>query len=129
MSAIAESLPITESPLQITPAAQAKLSELLAEAGDEVNAIRVFVSGGGCSGMSYGMTFTDQTTQYDRVIETPGLKLVVDAVALGYLEGAEIDFTADSLNPSFVFRNAFQSIGGGGGCGGGACGSGGCGGR
>lgn len=118
----------TQASLQITTAARVKLAELLAEAGDEATAIRVFVSGGGCGGMAYGMTYTDQTTEYDQVIESPELKVVVDAVALNFLRGAEIDFTADSGNPAFVFRNAFQAPRvGGGGCGSGGCGGGGCG--
>ncbi len=118
--------------LQITPVARGKLAELLTEAGDEASAIRVFVSGGGCGGMAFGMTYADQTTDYDHIIEMPELKVVVDAVALSFLHGAEIDFTADSSNPAFVFRNAFQApkkeagggcgAGGGGGCGGGSCG-------
>ena len=118
----------TAASLQITTAARVKLAELLAEAGDEATAIRVFVSGGGCGGMSYGMTYADQTTEYDQVIQSPELKVVVDAVALNFLRGAEIDFTADSGNPAFVFRNAFQAPRvGGGGCGSGGCGGGGCG--
>lgn len=118
----------TPASLQITTAARVKLAELLAEAGDEATAIRVFVSGGGCGGMSYGMTYADQTTEYDQVIQSPELKVVVDAVALNFLRGAEIDFTADSGNPAFVFRNAFQAPKvGGGGCGSGGCGGGGCG--
>lgn len=118
----------TSASLQITTAARVKLAELLAEAGDEASAIRVFVSGGGCGGMAYGMTYADQTTEYDQVIESPELKVVVDAVALNFLRGAEIDFTADSGNPAFVFRNAFQAPKvGGGGCGSGGCGGGGCG--
>jgi len=111
--------------LNITTSAQAKLAELLAGAGDEVQAIRVFVAGGGCGGMGYGMTYAEQVTDYDHVIDSEQCKVVVDAVALNYLAGAEIDFVTDGLSPSFVFRNAFQASGGGGGrCGG--CG-GGCG--
>jgi iron-sulfur cluster insertion protein len=118
----------SKSLLQVTPTARIKLAELLAEAGDEASAIRVFVSGGGCGGMAYGMTYADQTTEYDHVIEMPELKVVVDVVAFNFLQGAEIDFTADSLNPAFVFRNAYQAPkSGGGGCGSGGCGGGGCG--
>ena len=129
MTSIAPSPQNSDALLKISPTAQAKLAELLAEAGDEVSAIRVFVSGGGCSGVSYGMTYTDEVTEHDRVIEAPGVKVVLDAVALGYLQGAEIDFTTDSLNPAFVFRNAPQAKSSGGGCGGGGCGGGGCGSR
>lgn len=128
MSNLAQINTGTSASLQITTAARVKLAELLAEAGDEATAIRVFVSGGGCGGMAYGMTYADQTTEYDQVIESPELKVVVDAVALNFLRGAEIDFTADSGNPAFVFRNAFQAPKvGGGGCGSGGCGGGGCG--
>lgn len=129
MTTIASPPQTSDAPLKITPTAQAKLAELLGEAGDEVSAVRVFISGGGCSGVSYGMTFTDEITEQDRVIETPGVKVVLDAVALGYLQGAEIDFVTDSLNPAFVFRGAYQASGGGCGGGGGGCGGGGCGSR
>lgn len=126
MTSIAPSPQNSDALLKISPTAQVKLAELLAEAGDEVSAIRVFVSGGGCSGVSYGMTYTDEVTDQDRVIEAPGVKVVLDAMALGYLQGAEIDFTTDSLNPAFVFRNAYQAKSGGGcGGGGGGCGGGG----
>jgi len=114
--------------LNLTRAAQDKLAELLAGAGDEVQAIRVFVAGGGCSGMGYGMTYADQIMDYDHVIDAEGCKVVVDAVAHNYLAGAEIDFVTDGLSPSFVFRNAYQPARtGGGGCGAAGCGGGGCG--
>ena len=62
----------------------------LTENEDGVNGVRIFVSGGGCGGMSYGMTFVDQPTQFDTTLEKQGLKVHVDAVALGFLEGVEI---------------------------------------
>ena len=114
--------------LNITTSAQAKLAELLAGAGDEVQAIRVFVSGGGCSGMGYGMTYAEQINATDHVIDSEQCKVVIDAVALNFLGGAEIDFVTDGGNPSFVFRNAYQPARvGGGGCGSDGCGGGGCG--
>ena len=118
---------LTDGDLQITPAATAKLAELMADAGDEVNAIRVFVNGGGCGGMTYGMTFTDQRTQYDTTRAYDGFDLLVDAVALNFLRGAEIDFVERPTGASFVFNNVFQATGGSGTCG--ACGAagGGCG--
>jgi len=114
---------IAENDMRLTPAAQAKLAELFGQAEDQAAAIRVFVTGGGCGGMTYGMTYADQPTPYDSVIQGTGFKLVVDAVALNYLRGCEIDFSSDNLNPSFVFNNVFQSVGGSGTCGG--CGGGG----
>jgi len=124
-AAVAFSPSIAETQIRVTEAARAKLAELMQSADEEVRAIRIFVSGGGCSGLTYGMTFTDQETPHDALLEAEGMRLVVDAVALSYLEGCEIDFTQKGMNASFVFNNVFQSVGGSGVCGG--CGGGGCG--
>lgn len=119
---------ISESEIRVTPTARGKLVELIASSDGEATAVRVFVSGGGCGGMSYGMTYADQATDYDRVIEGDGFRLYVDAVALNYLQGCEIDFNENSMHPSFVFNNVFKSVGGSGGCGScGSSGGGGCG--
>ncbi len=93
----------------------------LTESEEGVNGIRIFVSGGGCSGMTYGMTFVDQPTPFDTTLEKGDLKVHVDAVALGFLEGVEIDYQTEGANASFVFKNVFANTSGGGGCGG--CGS------
>lgn len=94
---------------------------------DGVNGIRIFVSGGGCGGMTYGMTFVDQPSAYDCVLEKEDLNIYIDSVALGFLEGVEIDYRTEGLNKSFVFSNVFANSGGAGTCG--ACGAagGGCG--
>ena len=101
----------------------------LTESEEDVNGVRIFVSGGGCGGMSYGMTFVDQATQFDTTYEKDGLKVHVDAVALGFLEGVEIDYQTEGANASFVFKNVFANTSSGGSCGGcgGAGGGGGCG--
>jgi len=88
---------------------------------DDVNGVRIFVSGGGCGGMSYGMTLVEQPGKYDCVLENDGLNLYVDAVALGFLEGVEIDYKTQGVNKSFVFKNVFAKSGGSGTCG--ACGA------
>lgn len=107
---------ITHADLTITPAARDKMAELFAEVDDDVNAIRVFVTGGGCSGMSYGMTFTDQVHETDCVRDEEGFSLYVDVVAMGFLQGVEIDFVdRGPSGASFVFNNAFMAAGGGGG--------------
>jgi len=93
----------------------------LTESEEGVDGVRIFVSGGGCSGMSYGMTFVDRPTPFDTTLEKDGLKVHVDAVALSFLEGVEIDYQTDGVNPSFVFKNVFANTSSGGGCGG--CGS------
>lgn len=114
---------LRDSDLRVTDEARAALAGLLGQAAEEdgVDTVRVYVSGGGCGGMTYGMTFTDGSQATDRVLDVDGLKLCVDPVALGYLKGAEIDYVEQGMGASFVFRNAFQAVGGTGGCT--ACGS------
>lgn len=112
---------ISEDQINITPAAQNKLSELLSDADSDIGGIRVYVSGGGCSGMQYGLTFSEGKTQYDSVYEGDGFSLMIDAFALAYMQGCEIDFQEQGVNASFVFNNVFQAVGGSGSCGG--CGS------
>ncbi len=116
------SVELAESTLALTAAAREKMSELIKQAEDEdLKAIRVFVSGGGCGGMGYGMTFTDSQNEYDCVRKEEGFDLFVDAVAMNYLRGVEIDYVERPTGASFVFNNAFSMTGGSGTCG--ACGS------
>jgi iron-sulfur cluster insertion protein len=113
---------IAPDELSVTPAAQAKLRELLAEVDpDEVVGVRIYVGGGGCSGMTYGMTFADQRSEFDLSLDFDGVSVLVDAVALNYLKGAEIDFVAEFGRERFVFNNVFSQTGGSGTCG--ACGA------
>ena len=112
---------LTQSKIAVTDSAKIKVAALLEEAGDQVEAVRVYVYGGGCSGMKYGMTFAEQKEPSDALMEDEKVKIVVDPVALGFLIGAEIDYADDGVNSSFVFNNVFQSVGGSGACGG--CGS------
>ncbi len=83
-----------------------------------VKGIRIFVSGGGCSGMTYGMTYVTEESLFDAVAQKNGMNLYVDAIALSFLEGVEIDYKTDGLNQSFVFKNVFANSGGSGSCGG-----------
>ena len=107
--------------VHLTPAAEKKMAAILADTKDDLEAIRIFVSGGGCSGMSYGMTFTDRRRDYDCVFQANGFDIYVDAVALNFMRGVEIDFVERSTGSSFVFNNVFASTGGSGVCG--ACGA------
>ena len=105
--------------LVITAPARAKIIELLSEAEQSVDAVRIFVSGGGCSGMNYGMTFSESQENRDSVLEdAEGCKVVVDPIALCYMHGAEVDYVDDGVNTSFVFNNVFKAVGGSGACGG-----------
>jgi iron-sulfur cluster insertion protein len=116
------SIELAESDLALTAAAREKMLELFSQVeDDELKAIRVFVSGGGCGGMGYGMTFTDAQSEYDCVRKEEGFHVYVDAVALNYLRGVEIDYVERPTGASFVFNNAFSITGGSGTCG--ACGS------
>jgi len=112
--------------VSLSASAAEQMAQIVAAAEDNVEGIRVFVSGGGCSGMTYGMTYAEAALPTDKIYEGEGFKMLVDAVALGYLQGCDIDYVEQGLNASFVFNNVFQSVGGSGACGG--CGSGGGGG-
>ena len=114
---------LTSEDIKITPAAVGVMQKLFADVDDdEINAIRVFVSGGGCGGMTYGMTFTGDHYDTDMVYDNDGVKVYVDAVAYQYLKGVEIDYVENGVRgASFVFNNVFQATGGSGGYS--ACGS------
>ena len=111
---------IDERELTVTKAARAKIIELIENAEAEINSVRVFVSGGGCNGMEYGMTFADSSEPRDSVLEEgeEGFRMVIDPLALAYMQGAEIDYSEDGANASFVFNNVFKAVGGSGACGG-----------
>lgn len=117
---------LMEHELRLSEAAAAQMAQIVSAAEDNVEGIRVFVSGGGCGGMTYGMTYAESVSPMDKVYEGEGFKLLVDAVALGYLQGCDIDYVEQGLNASFVFNNVFQSVGGSGACGGCGGGGGGC---
>ena len=77
---------ITSGEIAVTAAAAEQLGRLFGEVDDEdIEAVRIYVAGGGCGGMTYGMTFTDQRSQYDKVYKGDGFDIYVDAVALNYL--------------------------------------------
>jgi iron-sulfur cluster insertion protein len=112
---------IVPEEIRLSDMAAQQMATLMQSADDNIEGVRVFVTGGGCGGMSYGMTFTDEITGKDKILEGEGYKLVVDAFALSYLKGCDIDFVEQGLNASFVFNNVFQAVGGSGGCS--ACGA------
>ena len=106
---------LAESDLALTATAREKMLELFNQIeDDDMKAIRVFVSGGGCGGMGYGMTFTDSRSEYDCVRSEDGFDVYVDAVALNFLRGVEIDYVEKPTGASFVFNNAFAMTGGSG---------------
>ena len=114
---------LTDEDIKISDAARGVMEKLFSDVDDDdIDAIRVFVSGGGCSGMTYGMTFTGERFDHDKVLEAGGFKVYIDSNAYHYLKGVEIDYAENGMNgASFVFNNVFQATGGSGGCS--ACGS------
>lgn len=116
---------INDQDLSLTEPAQHKMVELFGQVDDSVRGVRVFATPGGCSGISFGMSFTDRINENDGVLDCGPFKVVVDDGTMPYLRGVEIDFVdRGDGNASFVFNN-LPSMGGG--CG--TCGSsgGGCG--
>jgi iron-sulfur cluster insertion protein len=114
------SAPLTNAHLTLTTPAAAKMSELFNQVDDSIQGVRVFATAGGCSGVGFGMTFTDQINDDDGVLSCDGFKVVVDDNTLDYLRGVEIDFVDDGDGQAtFVFNNLPRAEGSG--CG--SCGS------
>ena len=91
--------------LRFTDAAAAKVSELIAEEENSALMLRVFISGGGCSGFQYGFTFDEHREDGDTAIENAGVILLVDPMSFQYLIGAEIDYKEDLQGAQFIIRN------------------------
>ena len=95
----------TEEVLQVTPAALNTIRMLLEQRNIPGYALRVFVSGGGCSGLQYGMAFEPEPREYDALIENEGVKLVIDPTSLMYLQGATIDYVDSLMGGGFRIDN------------------------
>ena len=96
---------IEERRVVLTESAVRRITMLKAEE-DAANAfLRIAVSGGGCSGFQYGLSFDDQRNEDDFVFERDGVGVVIDEVSLGLLDGAEVDFVEDLMGASFQIRN------------------------
>ncbi|MDH4229082.1 MAG: iron-sulfur cluster insertion protein ErpA [Nitrospirota bacterium] len=96
----------TESALvNVTEAASTKIKELLVSEGKEDYAIRLSVSGGGCHGYQYGMNFDNTVTDMDQVVETSGVKFVVDAMSVPMLSGAQVDYVETMQGAGFSISN------------------------
>ena len=91
--------------LVFTDAAALKVKELLEDEANDACKLRVFVSGGGCSGFQYGFTFDENVEDGDTLIEKQGVSLLVDPMSVLYLMGAEIDFSDGIEGAQFVIRN------------------------
>lgn len=89
----------------ITDSAVKKINNLLSEEEDKNLNLRMFIQGGGCSGLQYGFTFDNLINEDDVVIEKNNLKILVDYFSVQYLEGAEIDFVDGLEGTQFVIKN------------------------
>lgn len=91
--------------LVVTPAAAATIKNLMAQRNIAGYVLRVFVSGGGCSGFQYGMAFDETPQENDSVVDADGVRLVVDPASLMYLRGASIDFVDSLMGGGFRIEN------------------------
>src|SRR6202140_2598829 len=91
--------------LQFTDAAARKVGDLIRGEGNPNLMLRVFVQGGGCSGLQYGFEFDEQIQDGDTCVENQGVKLLIDPMSFQYLGGAEIDFRDNLDGAQFVIRN------------------------
>lgn len=93
------------APLNFSDSAANKVKELIADEGNPELKLRVFVTGGGCSGFQYGFTFDEVKNDDDTVMEKNGVTLLIDAMSMQYMMGAEIDYTEGLEGAQFVIRN------------------------
>jgi iron-sulfur cluster insertion protein len=95
----------TAQQLVFTESAASKVKELIDEEGNAELKLRVFVSGGGCSGFQYGFTFDEEINEDDAQVDKNGVKLLIDAMSYQYLVGAEIDYQEGIDGAQFVIKN------------------------
>ncbi|WP_428839015.1 iron-sulfur cluster insertion protein ErpA [Methylovulum psychrotolerans] len=88
-----------------TDSAASKVSELIAEEGNDNLKLRVYVSGGGCSGFQYGFTFDEEVNEDDTSVVNGGVTVLIDSMSIQYLAGAQVDYKEDLSGAQFVIRN------------------------
>ena len=91
--------------VKMAPGAIAKIKELIAEENNPDLKLRMFVSGGGCSGMQYGFTFEEEVNEDDFNLEFDGIHLLIDSMSSQYLHGAEVDYTESLQGSQFSIKN------------------------
>lgn len=91
--------------IQLTDGVITKVKSLLIQEKNPGLKLRIYISGGGCSGFQYGFTFDEEINEDDTIIEHDGITLLVDSVSINYLKGATIDYTEDLIGSSFVIKN------------------------
>ena len=96
---------IEQAVVSLTTEAQNRLKELLAKEANPQLGLRVFVSGGGCSGMQYGMAFDDNIRPDDVIVEHSGVRIIVDEFSSPYIRGSEIDYVDSLMGAGFTVHN------------------------
>ena len=96
---------VSPDPLVYTEPPANKVKALIEEEGNEELKLRVFVTGGGCSGLQYGFTFDEVANEDDTVMQKNGVSLLIDPMSYQYLVGAEIDYTEGLEGAEFVIKN------------------------
>ena len=96
---------IEQASITLTDQALTQLKSLLANEPNAATALRVFVSGGGCSGMQYGMAFDDNVRPGDEVVEQDGVKVLIDDFSAPYIRGSEIDYVDSLMGAGFTVHN------------------------
>ena len=91
--------------ITITEQAVAKIKDIIAEENNPALKLRVFVQGGGCSGMQYGFTLDETQAEDDWNVESNGVTVLIDSMSGGYLQGATIDYRDDVMGSSFSISN------------------------
>lgn len=99
-----EQAAIETSIINMTPAAADKVRELLTQENDPGLGLRIFVAGGGCSGLQYGMTL-DEEQEGDTVIAQSGFNVLVDEMSIGYITGSEVDYVDSLMGAGFTVNN------------------------
>jgi len=94
-----------QTPVNFTEAAAIKVNGLIQDEGNPELKLRVYITGGGCSGFQYGFTFDESQTEEDTVVEKDGVKLMIDPMSFQYLVGAKIDYVEDLQGARFVIEN------------------------
>jgi iron-sulfur cluster insertion protein len=102
MNAVTETMP---DPLIFTDNAASKVKQLIEEEGNSELKLRVFVTGGGCSGFQYGFTFDEAVNEDDTTLQKGNVTLLIDPMSLQYLMGAEIDYQENVEGAQFVIKN------------------------
>ena len=91
--------------ITVSDSAVIKIRDILAEENNPQLKLRVFVQGGGCSGMQYGFTLDEVQNEDDWNLDVNGVQILVDSMSSGYLQGAEIDYKDDVMGASFTIKN------------------------